>query len=192
MHRTYHTEAIVLGLRPAGETSASARLYTRELGLISGWVQGARSMRSKLRYHVQPFSHSTISLVRGRELWRVTGAEEAPGSLRPQADHARLPVLARIGSMLVRFVAGEERDAELFDDVRAGFAAILSAEEPQIGTYEATLLLRFFHRLGYIADDPQLLPILRAEKYSAAADAFQSARPEAIRVINQALRESQL
>ena len=192
MHRLFHTEAFVLSLRPRGEGSAMVILYTRELGLVPAWAQSMLTLQSKLRYHLQPFSHVRVSLVRGRDKWRVTGVVAAEESIRVSKITPRLQLVARVLGMLSRLLQGEETDTDLFDQLRVGLAALADATAESTATIEIVLVLGLLHRLGYIPDDPVVSPLLVHSTYTEIPTLSVSTRARAVQLINQALRESHL
>src|SRR3989344_8517195 len=72
-HHLYQTPGIVLSSSPYGEANRDFRIFTKELGLIRASAQGIRFLKSKLRYAIHDFSYCDLSLVRGKEVWRLTG-----------------------------------------------------------------------------------------------------------------------
>ncbi|HFC76631.1 MAG TPA: hypothetical protein ENJ27_00135 [Candidatus Moranbacteria bacterium] len=72
MHNIYNTEGIVLSSFGVGEANKFFHIFTRELGLIQATAQSVRELKSKNRYGLQDFSVSDFSLVRGRDIWRIT------------------------------------------------------------------------------------------------------------------------
>lgn len=190
MHRIHTTEAFVLSSTPLGEGSSFVRFYTRELGLLSAWVQGTRILKSKLRSHVQPFSYSRLSLVRGKDMWRVTGAEGIEPLVDPLGDPERFRFVAKIFVLLSRLVAGEESDPELFDSVKSG---VLGNGVKDLSMVELLLVLRILSRLGYLPDDSRISPFLEYDFGDAAVEeALRPHKSHAIGLVNAALRASQL
>jgi recombinational DNA repair protein (RecF pathway) len=85
------------------------RLYsilTRDFGLVRAIATGVRKETSKLRGALEPVSISNVSLVRGREFWRLTS-----GELVRRTKQTKPLVL------LEKLVAGEASHPELFDAV---------------------------------------------------------------------------
>lgn len=78
MHTIHTTPALVVGSKPNGEASKLIFLFTREFGLITAVAQGIRFEKSKLRYCAQDYNLGIFSLVKGKEFWRLVGAEELP------------------------------------------------------------------------------------------------------------------
>lgn len=73
-HHIYTTEGFVLDSLPFGEGNSFIYLFTRDLGLVGASARSVRDIKSKLRYGLQTFCRSTVSLVRGKNEWKVTSA----------------------------------------------------------------------------------------------------------------------
>ena len=71
----YRVEAIVLRHRYLGEADRLLTLYTREHGKLRATVRAARKITSRLGGHVEPLTHASLLLVRGRTLDSVTQAQ---------------------------------------------------------------------------------------------------------------------
>jgi len=199
MYRIYSTEGLILRSFDVGEASKILSLFTKDFGLLSARAQGVREGHSKLRYHLQDFSLASFDLVRGNNGWRVTSARDAenlasfPVALKRNAAPR---ILISVSSLLTRLLHGEERNAELYSDVVSSFRILQSAtvENESLKDFEALLLMRILHRLGYWGDDAVLSPFLRSfeiEKPETFAS-FAPVRRHAIRRINEALKETQL
>lgn len=193
-HHLYTTAAFVLHSTPAGEANRFLDLFTRELGLVRCFGKSIREGRSKLRYGLQPLSFADVGLVRGRELWRLTGA--SPGLSIPGAcgaDTARLYLAARIARLLVRLVQGEEKNEDLFVLVEGGmkFLAEEKFQNGQLQNFECVLVLQILHRLGYLGgeDFGSFLSSPFSHETIAAIDPI---RTKAIVTINRSLRETHL
>lgn len=177
-HRLYHTEAILLGSRPYGEANRLLYLLTPDLGLVLTAVQGVRQASSKLRGHLLDYCHLRISLVRGRGIWRLTGAEVITDQIsifnsNQQTWWWRLCHLAR------RLIHGEESHPELFTRF-LNWATDLgqTTDLPELRHQGLRHHLELLHLLGYVPyqefvkaaevkDDGQLVgQINRALEYS--------------------------
>ena len=71
----YVTRAIILESYDQGEHDKAYKVFTREYGLLICQAKSIRKLESKLRAHMLPRSISLITLVQGREVWRLVGAE---------------------------------------------------------------------------------------------------------------------
>lgn len=134
-YHIYTTKGIVLSARPLREADRVYSILTRDFGLIRASATGVRKEASKLRGSLEPFILANISLVRGKEFWRITSAEP----LRP------IPATAGIGrplALLERLVQGEAAHPELFEIV-----------EKHLFSEETTLVAHLLHHLGYLKQE---------------------------------------
>ena len=132
----------MLSERPVREADRIYTIMTRNLGLVQATALGVRKEASKLRGALEPFVLSKISLVRGKEHWRVTSAE-CIHSLSPT------PTVARPLVLLEKFVRGEASHPELFDAVED---ALLYAK-PHDEMFEIRLVSQILFHLGYLKED---------------------------------------
>ena len=111
MYQKYHTEALVLGSYANGEADKTVVLYTRDFGLVRARATGVRTEKSRMRYAIQHYSHTHVSLIRGKRGWRLAGAI----ALRTaQGDVRGVATLARVAELTMRLVQGEEKNEFLF------------------------------------------------------------------------------
>ncbi|MBU3668672.1 MAG: hypothetical protein FGM57_01750 [Candidatus Taylorbacteria bacterium] len=75
-HHIYQTKAYIIESGQTGEASKKLLMLTDNLGLIYVAAQGVRLSTSKLKASIQDYSFSRVSLVRGKEIWRLTNAEK--------------------------------------------------------------------------------------------------------------------
>lgn len=190
-HRIYNTDAFVVGVEATSEASAYLRLWTRELGLLGAWCQGVRQMRSKLRHHTTILSHLQVSLVRGRDIWRVTGADTQE---RAQLEGRELKRVAhKLLSSAWRIIPREEADALLFDRMRDSFLLVgaRSAQVSELEGLELSLMLELLDRAGYLKEDFNAyrhLSLLEPESLLKV----HKEKSRLVPVINEALFASQL
>ena len=198
MYLKYHTDAVVLGVSDSGEADRTYRLLTRDAGLVFATGKSVRSLKSKLRYALQPLSLSEVSLVRGNGVWRLASAvpkSNAFFSLTYAGKYERVLTLARVLTIVERLVRGEEKNTGLYDIVEQGYEHLskntLSPDE--ILTLECLLLLRVLHNLGYLKHEARVTEhVVRNDMTPEALTAVAAYRKECIVEINRALKESQL
>lgn len=194
MHHLYQTKAYVLGAAATGEANMMCRLFTRDLGFVAAFAQGVRLAKSKMAGHLTPGTFVQVSLVRGKELWRLVGAIEiaAPKDEMTLEERVqRRAFWARISKFLNRFVQGEDPHVDVFDDVEAIGQILVPDFVAHIRTLECLFVLRSMYRFGYIA------PGVLVEFTSGALTAemvvsFVQHQHAALALINKALKESHL
>src|SRR3989344_2270263 len=137
-YHIYNTRGIILSSRPLREADRIYSILTRELGLLRATATGVRKEESKLRGHIEPISLSNVSLIRGKEYWRLTSAELVRSINQD-------PNVAKPMDLIEKLVQGEEANLELFDIVEK---ALLSDEVSEI-----KLVSNILYNLGYLKEE---------------------------------------
>lgn len=70
----YETKAVILGVRPIQEHDLFLRVFSDVFGYINIVAKGTRKAGSKLRAHINEYSIATLSVVKGKEMFRLTDA----------------------------------------------------------------------------------------------------------------------
>lgn len=102
----YTTQSIILEAYDQGEHDRAYKVFTREFGLIICQAKSIRKLESKLRAHMVPRSVSTLTIVQGKEVWRVVGAQQ---------EVCTSPYIHEVVFLLKRFVRGEGAHKNLYD-----------------------------------------------------------------------------
>lgn len=196
-HHIYHTDGIVVTKTSAGEWDARVGVFTREFGLIFVHVKAYRRPESKLRPHLALFSYVRLSVVRGREVWRLVGVENY-GLTTAFVRHrpARL-VVGQIINVVRRLVKGEDSHPALFDDILNSFKQISLVVKKErvleLENIELITLLRVLHHLGYIPDIPELRIFIDQFSWAEMTDTkLANIRRPMIKTINDSLKATHL
>lgn len=135
MAYTVHTtEGFILSSAPIGEANRIYHIFTREFGVIIATAQGVRLNKSKLRPHLLDYGFSSVSLVKGKEFWRITSAS---GILRSNNK-----IYIQILAIIKRLLQGEGEHEALFD--------YLKEELFKENLDETNLMIQILAELGYI------------------------------------------
>lgn len=195
-HAIYNAEGFILKSVNFNEANKYYYIFTREFGLLKASAQGVRHMQSKLRYGLSDFSLSKISLVRGKETWRLTGAELVSDFKKINSkERDKFLLISRIFSLLLRLLHGEEKNELLFDYLFHGlkFLQAEDLEKNNLEDFECVLALRILSSLGYIGqlgdfDQFNESPYFTKELLST----MSSLKSRAIFEINKSLKETHL
>lgn len=106
----YTTESFVLACYERGEHDRTYTLFTRDFGLVSARATSIRTLQSKLRTHMHVGRMARVTLVKGKEIWRITGSEEIIG---------HTSICKEVTILLLRFVHGVGSQRRLFDHMYA-------------------------------------------------------------------------
>ena len=154
MHNIYTTEGFILKSANFGEANKYFFVFTKEFGLIKAAAQSVRQLKSKLRYGLTDYSLAQVSVVRGREIWRLTSALEkfSLEISNKEGNSEKFLLLSRIFSLLLRLLHGEEKNDLLFESVKEGMIFLKKEELKQedLVNFECILALRILSTLGYI------------------------------------------
>ncbi len=159
-HHIYQTRAFIIDSIDTGEANKLLTIFTEDLGLMRVAAQGVRLMKSKLRFSIQNYSFSKVSLVRGKEYWRLTNADK----LISLYDK-RIPLLTRklmIRTLLFvrRMTPIDVKHSEIFKLIADLYTFLLEHKayitEEVVDSVEKLSTLRILDMLGYGNDNSEL------------------------------------
>lgn len=190
MYPKYTTDAFVLGSVPSGEADRLVSFYTRDFGLVKAVSKSVRLQKSKLKAHLEEGNFLAVSLIKGKEIWRLTDAERKEEISFPSGE---FDVFIKIIRLLKSLVQGEEPHPDLFDLVLESRRVLnnnLSKEE--LSSLECLIVVRILDSLGYgrqekdwgISVSEPICKELLSEVYSK--------KDKLVTLINNSLKESHL
>ncbi len=186
-YETYTTEALVCGRYPRAEHDNTLLLYTKDAGMVYARAGGTRAVESKLRYALQDFSYSRVTLVRGRYDWRVTGALCIENLYYGAESRAgRISLLASVRA-LRRLMPGGGVQDELFTLILDGLQTLAYTEHAGQGDH--LFMLRLLHHLGYIAPQPSYESIVHARTLADACHLSRD-KTDVHKSVNQAIEKA--
>jgi recombinational DNA repair protein (RecF pathway) len=195
-HHIYHTKAYVIGSVPVGEANRSLILLTEDLGLIQVSAQGVRLQKSKLRQSIQDFSFINVSLVRGKEVWRLTNAQKLISLFDKRVSIEIRKLLIELLQFINRLTPRETPVSEVFElmNTYAGFCFEHKEIALQyIVELKASGMLRMLELLGYGTAEEILVPISKSAEITVSVlDAVRQHIKQCTLYIDQALRDSHL
>lgn len=190
MYQKYHTEAIVLGSRESGEADRTVHLFTRDFGLVRAKGSALRTEKSKMRFALQHYSRSNVSLVKGKRGWRVAGATALTVA---HGDPRGTATFARISELTMRLIHGEEASDYLYQALADAHDALMRPTVEAFPMIEIVCVARVLFSLGYISQEALQSTIFTHTAY--ADEHLQEAeqlKGELLASINRAIAETQL
>lgn len=195
-HHQYHTDAFVLGSIPVGESNRYIDLFTADLGRVRAFARSVREGRSKLRFSLQDFSLTEVSLVRGKEMWRVVGARLKHSVHYDISNQCgERDTMLRLFHLIKRLLNGEEENKPLFATFSDSVSFLLTARlsKDEVNNFECLTALRVLYNLGYLAKDGSNARFLDTPEVNKELISLLSPmRYDMIKQINLSLQESQL
>ena len=195
---TYHiytTDSIVLSYKPQREADRIYTILTRDLGLIRAIAHGVRKESSKLRAALEPYSFSSVSLVKGKALWRVTNATLSQ-NLRIVLGEKKevFKAFARALGLLSQLIIGEEKHREIHDDIEkvSRFVKNEKLDDNNAEAIEILLVLKILYELGYASEEEVSKNVLKAYPSSNVLEEIEASKKELVQIINHGLKVSHL
>lgn len=194
LYQKHHTKGIILGSKNDGDDSKRVAIFTENFGLINAKIQGARTVKSKLRFGAQDFSLGEFSLVHGRAGWKVVSAKSEKNifeSLRYSKEK-----LKAAGNVLnlIKKLSGEEEAHSIIFEIISNFLVFLS-ESPKemVILAECLTLIRILHSLGYLRHDPDFsAPLSSSVINTSELELIAPHRSKMITLINESLHATQI
>lgn len=147
MRHKYVTEGMVLARTPIKESALLVTLLTEEFGLIRARAEGLRKPGAKLAHALQTLDTSEVTLVRGKDGWRLSGALVSQHGFRTLDRASRLRA-GRVAGLLLRLVQGETSDPALFVLFKEFLATLPGLSEGGQDTLECMTALKMLALLG--------------------------------------------
>jgi len=194
MHHIYTTKAIIIKSVPIGEANKYYFLLTEDLGFVRASAQGVRLGKSKLKGHLQDYCIVSVSLVKGKNIWRITNVETIE-SVNFLKDTNKLIAVKNIFSLLLRLLHGEEKNEQLFKSVESSYNFLLENKLnlENVKNLETITVLRILYHLGYFKESFNLFDFVKIDELSVGIlDSFNKEKKMAILDINNALNETHL
>lgn len=196
MHHIYNTEGFVLSGVNVGEANRYFRIFTKDFGAIGASAQGVRLLESKLRYSLQDYSYSKISLVRGKHGWKITGAIQEKNIRNSfKGNQGKFEVLAKTFSLLERLVRGEEKNEPLFFHISSAceFLEKENLDRNFLKNCECIFVMRILRSLGYMAESKDLSEFIVSSFWTKElVSKIGPVSRDAVSQINKSLNETQL
>jgi DNA repair protein RecO (recombination protein O) len=170
--RSFRADSVVLRHSDWGEADRLLVLYTREQGKLRAIAKGARKVTSRKAGHLEPFTHVTLQLAKGRDFLIVTQAETINAFLALHDDLVKTGYAAYVLELLDRFTYDEEgANPSLFRLLTESLERIEKESEAWVAVryYEMRLL-------DFLGFRPQLFECANCGRKIEAEDQYFSFR----------------
>lgn len=144
--------ALVLRLRPLGESDIMADLFTRELGRISALAKGGKRSRKRFFGLLESGHYLETSLTPSRQggLWLLEGARLRANHLGLRQDYRRLILAGPVLELLLRATGPHDPHPGAHDLALATLARLDQGQEmAEMASVLVVFLLRLLGELGY-------------------------------------------
>lgn len=141
MYTIYTTQAFLLREFARGEADKELCFLTERFGVIYVHASGIRKLSSKNRMHLVSGVRLALSLVKGKNTWRLTGVERDGLQEVPRIPYS----LATL--VITKLIVREEKLREIFEEFSRACECV-SVES--LGYIDRALTLRILTILGFM------------------------------------------
>lgn len=119
----FTTKSLIINHYINGEHDSMLKVYTEDFGLIMVLAKSLRKRDSKLKAHVRKYHYANLTLVKGREIYRLTGATEilhkkVTDDIKTKDSLInKQNLIAEISKLIERLYGGEIKQASLFNKI---------------------------------------------------------------------------
>lgn len=120
----YKDEGVVLKTIKLGEADRIVTLYTRHNGKVRAVAKGVRKTKSRFGARLEPFTHASLLIYRGRNLDTITGADILTSFDQVRGDYERLMWAAALVESVEKVTEEREESFQVYGLLLAGLAAL--------------------------------------------------------------------
>ena len=144
------TPCLVLQTYRFGDTSKILRLLTRDHGPVSALARGALRPRSRMSGVLEPFVEGVVTLYLkpNRDLHTLSGFDLVRSRQALGSDMARFAGASVLAELVLR-LAPSERDDRLYESLREGLDALVSAAPDMAPGVAAARIWKLVGVLGF-------------------------------------------
>ena len=140
--RVYRTRAIILKRREQGEADRVITIFTPEYGKRVVIAKGVRKPTSRKAGHLEPFTHASLMLAKGKTWDIVTNAQTVTSFRKLREDLDLTAYAYYFCELLDAFVQEDDPHPELYDLLLTAFRRLEESPNPSLTArwYELALL----------------------------------------------------
>lgn len=127
-------------------------LFTKEAGMLFAEARSVREERSRQRYALQDFSRIRVSLVKGKQSWKIGSVEAVTNDFATAHSRAARGSVVSLYRLLRRFIRGEEASPQLFDFCQQALDILILPSKDR-AFLESCIQIRLLSALGYVDNE---------------------------------------
>ncbi|MEI6352740.1 MAG: recombination protein O N-terminal domain-containing protein [Candidatus Nomurabacteria bacterium] len=159
----YTTEAFVLRVYEQGEHDLVYKLWTRDFGIVFSLGKSIRKINAKLRSLIKKDDFVVVTLVKGKDVWRLVGAEEV--SDFSESKLWSLKAKKIISEVVNKFIEEKKTYKKLFDRMKSIFLSEGDIEILDINNFKILIYYIVLVDTGYA--DATIIGVKDIEEYKS-------------------------
>lgn len=194
MYQIYTTSGLIIESRIFGESNRIYFILTRDFGLIKAIAQGVCKTESKQKFGLQTLSFSKISLVKGRDIWKITNAAPVENIFYNfSRQKEKLSLFIRVVSLIRKLLVEEEKETAFFDAVWYLYKFLKSENtnnKDKLSSAELLTVMKILHASGYLGENKNFGNLLEVDDFSdETMNNIKRIKKEILKEINLAMQE---
>lgn len=157
----YTTEAFILREYPQDENDFVYKVWTKDFGIIFVLARSIRKINAKLRMNAKKNEFLNMTLVKGRDIWRLTGVEEIKENLGSSQYFSEIKLL--ISETINRFLEEKKTYKKLFEKLK--FLTICSNGLTQMDPLKLKILIYYLVLVDTGYADAKVIGVKDIEEY---------------------------
>lgn len=157
----YTTEAFILREYPQDENDFVYKVWTKDFGIIFVLARSIRKINAKLRMNAKKNEFLNMTLVKGRDVWRLTGVEEIKENLGTSQYFSEIKLL--ISETINRFLEEKKTYKKLFEKLK--FLTICSNGLTQMDPFKLKILIYYLVLVDTGYADAKVIGVKDIEEY---------------------------
>ncbi len=157
----YTTEAFILREYPQGENDFVYKVWTKDFGIIFVLARSIRKINAKLRMNAKKNEFLNMTLVKGKDIWRLTGVEELKENLESSQYFSETKLL--ISETINRFLEEKKTYKKLFEKLK--FLTISSNDLMFIDPLKLRILIYYLVLVDTGYADAKVIGVKDIEEY---------------------------
>ena len=159
----YTTEAFILREYIQGEADMNYKVWTKDFGIIFASARSIRKVNAKLRMLAKKNTFLSMTLVKGKEIWRLTGVEESKENFK-DSQHS-LEVRAVIAETINRFLEEKKTYKKLFEKLK--FITLLESGLSEIEIQKLKILIYYLVLVDTGYADAKIIGVKDINEYKS-------------------------
>lgn len=147
----FTTDGLIIKETNVGESDRVVVVLTRDRGIISAFVTGARNVKSKNSAATSLLTFSSLTITKNKDTYRITESEVKSVFFDLRTDIEKLS-LAQYICELCRYIVPEELESEDFLRLALNSLHYLCLGEQDVYTLKAIVELRIMTIAGFMPD----------------------------------------
>lgn len=157
----YTTEAFILKEYIEGESDLTYKVWTKDFGIIFVLARSIRKVNAKLRMLTKKHNFLSLTLVKGKNIWRLVGVEDLNCNQNNEKYFAEVKSI--IAEVIHRFLEEKKSYKKLFEKLKS----ILTLNQKELEILKIRTLIYYLVLVDTGYADAKIIGVKDLEEYKS-------------------------